>query len=130
MALDLKKIGISTGFAFKQLTDANGEKLVDEDGKPVGVNLFSPASTEYKSAQRKRERAEKGKENDDDAREKARIEYLVAVTHSWVGVEFEGLSGAELSRKIYSEASLMSLHQQIESSVTRFANFLPQATSN
>lgn len=129
MALNLAKIGISTGFSFVQLTDVLGEKLVDEDGKPAGVNLYSPASTEYKSAQRKRERDEKGKEKDADAMEKARVNFLVVVTHSWVGLDFEGLTGSELSWKIYGEPSLVSIHQQVESAVHRFNNFLPSATS-
>lgn len=127
MAFDLKKISMVSETAFIHLTDPSGEKLMDGD-KKVGVNVYSPATTVARNAQRKW--AKHSGKPESDEKDAAKIDYLCAITHSWENIDFEGLSGADLSRKIYGDPTLQSIHQQVERECVMFGNFLPKNTSN
>ena len=127
MAFNLKKIAMEAETAFIHLTDPSGEKLMDGD-KKVGVNVYSPASAQHRNAARRW--AKFAGKPESDEKDAAKIDYLCAITHSWENIDFDGLSGADLSRKIYGDATLQSIHQQIESECIKFGNFLPKSTSN
>ena len=127
MAFNLKNIAMEAETAFIHLTDPSGEKLMDGD-KKVGVNVYSPASTIARTAARRW--AKFAGKSESDEKDDAKIDYLCAITQSWENIDFDGLSGADLSRKIYSDATLQSIHQQIESECIKFGNFLAKSTSN
>ena len=127
MAFNLKKIAMESETAFIHLADSSNEKLMDGD-KKVGVNVYSPATTQHRNATRRL--AKFAGKPESDEKDDAKIDYLCAITHSWENIDFEGLSGADLSRKIYSDATLQSIHQQIERECVIFGNFLPKSTSN
>lgn len=127
MAFDLKKISMVSETAFIHLTDPSGEKLMDGD-KKVGVNVYSPATTVARNALRKW--AKHAAKPESDEKDAAKIDYLCAITHSWENIDFDGLSGADLSRKIYGDPALQSIHQQVERECGMFGNFLPKNTSN
>ena len=127
MAFNLKKIAMDAETAFLHLTDPSGEKLMDGD-KKVGVNVYSPASPQHRNAARRW--AKFAGKPESDEKDAAKIDYLCAITAGWENIDFDGLSGADLSRNIYGDATLQSIHQQIESECIKFGNFLPKSTSN
>lgn len=128
MAFNLKDAALEIDVAFIHLTKPDGTPLMTDDGKKVGVNVYSPSTTQARNAWRawmKYAAKPESQEKDD-----AKIKYLCAITQSWENIEFDGLSGAELTKKIYSYDKLMPIHQQIYEECTKFKHFLTSSTSS
>lgn len=94
----------------------------------VFVELYGPASDEYRHAllARDRRRAEIDDDNT-DALADNQSQFYIDVTKSFDGVAYQQKEGRALVEAIYKNRKLGYLHTQVHTLVNNWGNFLPDA---
>jgi len=97
--------------------------LTDDEGKPdlskpVGVNMYSPGSIQYRNAQSAitTENIKRGKKGltGETLRENA-VELLAQTTAEFVNMDYNGsTSGVDTFREFYSDVEMVAYKEQIE----------------
>lgn len=123
--MDIRKHALSQTGTI-ELHDGADNPLLDDNGKPVCVHVYSPGSREYLAAEKARDDKmlqAMRKKNGTVDNYAARVEFLVAVTKGFDGIEFDDLKGAALYRAVYSEPTLRFVADQVFNYVNDHANF-------
>jgi hypothetical protein len=126
--MDIRKFAVAPT-ARLHLRDA-AEQLMYADGKPMAVNLFGPGSKEYANAQAEQSGRmlemlkNKGKTNQ-TAQQKMQdaAEFLSACTASFENLEYDNLTGAELSRAVYTDSTIGFIADQVARFIGDWSNF-------
>lgn len=123
--MDIRKHAL-TQTGTIELHDGADNPLLDDNGKPVRVHVYSPGSREYLAAEKARDdkmiQVMRKKHGSVDSYA-SRVEFLVAVTKGFEGIEFDDLKGAALYRAVYSEPTLRFVADQVLTYVNDHANF-------
>lgn len=117
-----------------QLRHPVSDELLWEDKeqtKPVGINLYGPASKQYRNAisalQNRQLRRGKKNVNAETLREES-IGLLVSCSDSGVNLEYNGgkLDSPETFRDFYSDPKFAWAKEQVDNALGDPANFLDQ----
>lgn len=108
-----------------ELRDANDELM-----QGVAVTVYGPGSKQYAAAQARQQNRmidklkSKGK-TDQTAEQKAAetAEFLADVTQAFEGLEYDNLTGRELSLAVYSDITIGFIADQVAKHVGDWANF-------
>lgn len=108
-----------------ELRDANDELM-----HGVAVVVYGPGSKQYAAAQARQQNRmidklkNKGK-TDQTAEQKAAetAEFLADVTQAFEGLEYDNLTGRELSLAVYSDITIGFIADQVAKHVGDWANF-------
>jgi hypothetical protein len=135
--MDIKQFAVDETSVL-ELVNAADEPLVDGEGKPMTVTLYSPGSKPYARAQaaqqnRMIDKLKKKGKSDQTAEEKAReqAEFLTACTKEFsANIEYDGLSGEALFKAVYSDITIGFIAEQVGKYLGEWGNFtrgLPKA---
>lgn len=132
---DIRKFGVEETGAL-HLVDASDQPLLDEQGAPLTITLYSPGSKPYARAQaaqsnRMLDRLKRKGKSDQTAEEKAReqAEFLAACTHSFSdNIEYDGLKGEALFRAVYADATVGFIAEQAGKFLGDWGNFTKRST--
>jgi hypothetical protein len=118
------------------LTDADDEPMIGDDGKPMSITLFGPGSKEYARANaanqnRLVDKLKKKGKTDQSAADRAReqSEFLAACTKDMsANIEYdapggEKLKGEELYKAIYSDITIGFVADQVAKFIGDWSNF-------
>lgn len=117
-----------------QLRHPVSDELLWEDKeqtKPVGINLYGPASKQYRNAisalQNRQLRRGKKNVNAETLREES-IGLLVSCSENGVNLEYNGaaLDSADAFREFYSDPKFAWAKEQVDNALGDPANFLDQ----
>ena len=129
--MDIKQFAVDETSVL-ELVNAADEPLVDSEGKPMTITLYSPGSKPYARAQaaqqnRMIDKLKKKGKSDQTAEEKAReqAEFLTACTKEFSpNIEYEGLSGESLHKAVYSDTSIGFIAEQVGKHLGEWGNFV------
>jgi len=132
---DIRKFAVeATGQLH--LRDANDE-LMHADGKPMVVNLYGPGSKQYAKAQAAQQNRmidklkRKGKtEQSAESKAAEAAEFLSDCTASFENVDYDGLTGGELAKVIYSDVTIGFIADQVAKHLGDWSNFTKPSTTN
>lgn len=123
--------------AEMEVTELNGEVMRDEAGKPVTITFYGPGSREYARANNKRQnkvlQRVKKKGHTDlsvDEQNAEQAEFLASITASFNGLEYNGKSGLELFKAVYSEPRLHYIRDQGGAFVGDWENFTGKSSES
>lgn len=134
MSLNIKSKAVAET-SFLHLKDAQDNLMYTEgdkknDKKPVGVNVFGPGSREYQAAQSKlnnrmvQRLQKRGKfEQSSDEKQKEHAQHLAEITHSFVELDYDGLTGRDLALAVYGDRSIGFIADQVAEHVKDWSNF-------
>ncbi len=134
MSLNIKSKAVAET-SFLHLKDAQDNLMYTEgdkksDKKPVGVNVYGPGSREYQAAQTKisnravsRLRKSGKFEQTSDEKQKEQAQYLAEITHSFVELDYDGLTGRELALAVYGDRTIGFIADQVAEHVKDWSNF-------
>lgn len=111
-------------------TQVHGSKT-----KPIAVNLFGPGSKQYARAFNEKQNHDvdllkkkgKTKESAEEARG-SNAQFLSACTASWENMEYDELTGDELSIAVYSDVSIGFIADQVAAHLRDWGNFTKGST--
>ena len=120
------------------LRGANDEPLTGDDGQPMTITLYSPGSKPYSKAQaanqnRMIDKLKRKGKMDQTAEEKAReqAEFLSGCTKEFsVNIEYDGLTGEELFKAVYSDTSIGFIAEQVGKHLGDWGNFTRASTKS
>ena len=129
MTFDISKLAVAETTTI-ELDGPDGEKLTDGKGNVLSVTIYGPGSKAYQKAQGERNRAimaqvRKGgkKMKDSEARE-LDAELLASCTISFNGFGYKDLSGYEMFKAAYMDASIGFIAEQINKELGDWENFI------
>lgn len=128
MALNLKtKTVVET--APVHLEDAVGEKLYDENGNPVIINIYGKSSKQYKQALADLNRKNinrKGKQQSFATNVEDNVDILVAITKSAENVDMGNgpIDTPAAFKELYSDSGLFFVKDQIQAALEDNENFI------
>lgn len=128
MALNLKQTSVLET-AMVHLVDAAGEKLYDEDGNAVSIQIYGKASRQYKqalSALNRKNIERKGKPQTYTTNVEDSIEVLVAISKAAYNLTLgdEEIDTPAKFKELYSDASLFFIKDAVQEALEDNANFL------
>lgn len=128
MNLNLKTLAAKDTDTF-QLRNGDDELLMAGDQR-VTATVYGPGSKEYQKATAKAtsraiERMKKRGKVDQSAEDRLAESagHLADITHSFEGLDYEGLTGRELAIAIYSDPQLGFIAEQVNKHSADWANF-------
>jgi hypothetical protein len=132
---DIRKFSVAKT-ARLHLRDANDALMFTDDKTPIAVVVYGPGSKEFAAAQARQQNAmvdklkNKGK-TQQSAEQKASesAEFLTACTQSWEGMEYDALTGDDLSMAVYADRSIGFIADQVSKFMSDWANFKPGSTT-
>ena len=114
------------------LLDANDEPMYadGDQSKPIAVQLYGPGSKQYARAFNEKQnhdvdllkRKGKTKESAEEAR-RSNAQFLSGCTASWENMEYDELTGDELSAAVYSDISIGFIADQVAAHLRDWGNF-------
>ncbi|MBY0237868.1 MAG: hypothetical protein K2X55_00990 [Burkholderiaceae bacterium] len=137
--MSLKKYALKPTSAL-HLRDGNDELMYadGQDGKPdlnrpMLAHLYGPGTKQYAKAKadqsnRNVDKLKKKGKSDQTAEEQTKetATFLAQCTESFENVEYEGLSGRELIKAVYSDLELCFVTDQVNRHIAETANFTGQ----
>jgi hypothetical protein len=132
---DIRKFAVeATGQLH--LRDANDELMYAGD-KPMVVNLYGPGSKQYAKAQAAQQNRmidklkRKGKtEQSAESKAAEAAEFLSDCTASFENVDYDGLTGGELAKAIYSDVTIGFIADQVAKHLGDWSNFTKPSTTS
>ena len=104
---------------------------------PIAVNLYGPGSKQYAKAQTKQANnlmekyKRKGKiEQTSEQRVAENADFLADLVASWENLEYDNLTGRDLSIAVFSDQSIGFISDQINKYCNEWSNFTPSSTTN
>lgn len=132
---DISKLAVSPT-SIINLEDTEGDQLVNEKGEPISITVFGPGSKQYQKAQAVRNRAilecvrKGGKKMRDDDQREMDAEFLSACTASFNGFAYKDLTGAEMFKAVYLDASIGFIAEQVNKTIGDWANFTKRSAKS
>ena len=133
---DISKFAVSPTSTIN-LEDAEGDQLVNEKGEPISITVYGPGSKHYQKAQGVRNRAiveyvRKGSKKTmrDDDQQEMDAEFLSACTASFNGIAYKDLTGAEMFKAVYLDASIGFIAEQVNKAIGDWANFTKRSAKS
>lgn len=132
--MDITALALNESTTFLQLTHpADGSKLED-NGKPVGVNVFGPGTSQFARAQRKLQNAAlrrqaKGGKVEPEVLRKEMDTFLTEVTSSFVNLTLGGVAmeSQEDFRAFYADPRFGWVRSQVDEGLSDNSNFLGES---
>lgn len=133
--MDIRKLAAEET-SFLHLRDAADELLFD-NGQPVGITLYGPgtkvhakatAAKQSKLLERLRKKGKTELSAEETTAENAA--FLAACTKSFQCIEIGNLTGEDLFKAVYSDASIGFIAEQAGRHLAEWANFKPASTAN
>lgn len=127
--MDIRKLAL-VPTAVLHLQDANDEPIYADAKmeKPVQIHLYGPGSKQFAAAEARNNRkivesmsSRRGKNKLDQA--ELRVDFLVSITKEFENIEYEGLTGEDLYRAVYSDNTLRFIADQVHAFVHEASNF-------
>jgi len=126
--LDISQLGVNPT-SIVELESPDGEPLVNEAGEVISITVYGPGSKQYQKASSVRNRAiieyvRKGsKKMKDDEQRELDAEFLASCTVSFNGFVYRDLTGHEMFKAAYMDASIGFIADQVNKAVGDWANF-------
>ena len=121
-----------------ELLDANDEKMVGDDGKPMTITLYGPGSKQYARAQaaqqnRMVDKLKKKGKTEQTAEQKTAetAEFLATCTKEFspnIGTDYPGLEGRDLFVAVYSDREIGFVAEQVNKFLGDWGNFTKGST--
>ena len=131
--MDLRKAAANETSRI-DLTNGIGEALLDDAGNQPAITVYGPGSKEYTAAVAARNNRtmdrlrKKGKSDITPEQQLAdHAAFLAACTHSFEGIERDGLTGAALYKATYSDPSIGFIAEQVSIHLGDWGNFTTTA---
>lgn len=134
MSFNIKSLAMSQT-ADMHVCDANGEKQFNDDGDPITITFYGPASKEYRKVRFENEQVAQaqateivlGKKSSLTWQDKAenRAEYLSKLTVSFNGFSDPSgkLKGVEFYKSVFEDVELVHIADDSESFLNNRKNF-------
>lgn len=125
---DISKLAVSATSTI-DLEDPNGEPIVNENGEPLSVTVYGPGSKQYQKASGVRNRAvleyvrKGGKKMKDDEQREMDADFLASCTVSFNNFTYKDLTGYEMFKQAYLDASIGFIAEQVQKAIGDWANF-------
>ncbi len=119
MAFNIKSQAV-VDTAFLHLRDAvTDEKILDETGKPVGIELYGKASKQYRQALSELSRKalqRKNKPQSFETNVEDNVGILVSISKKAVNMDYEGkpIDSAAMFTTLYSDPTLYFVKDQVQ----------------
>lgn len=111
------------------LESPDGDVLTNDAGETVSITVYGPGSKQFQKAQSVRNRAileyvrKGGKKMRDHEQRELDAEFLAACTASFNGFVYKDLTGYEMFKAVYSDASIGFISEQVNKAIGDWANF-------
>ena len=116
---------------------ADGDNGKPDQSKPMVAVLYGPGSKQYARAQAVQNNdyinklKKKGKtEQSEEEQRRENVKFLVACTHSFENVEYEGLTGEALYKAVYEDIEIGFVAEQVGKHIRDWSNFSTASTTN
>jgi hypothetical protein len=136
--MDIKRFAVQPTSKL-HLRDASDNLMYADDAQtlPIAVNLYGPGSKQYAKAQTKQANnlmdkyKRKGKaEQTAEQRVAENADFLSDLVASWENLEYDQLTGRDLSVAVFSDQSIGFISDQISKFVSEWSNFTQNSTTN
>ena len=114
-----------------ELETPAGDPLMTDDGARLSVTVYGPGSKNFQKAQGVRNRAlmkyfrKGGKEMSDGEQRELDAEFLATCTASFNEFQYKDLTGYEMFKAAYRDASIGFIADQVNKAIGDWANFMP-----
>jgi len=119
-----------------ELESTDGELLVNDQGEPITITVYGPASKQFQKAQGVRNRAileyvrKGGKKMKDDEQRELDADFLATCTVSFNGFTYKDYTGYEMFKHAYLDPSIGFISEQVNKAIGDWANFTPAPQKN
>lgn len=127
-AFDISSLAVNPT-SVVELESPDGEQLLNAEGEKISITVYGPGSKQFQKAQSARNRTlleyvrKGGKKMKDDEQREMDAEFLAACTVSFNNFVYKDLSGAEMFRAAYMDASIGFISEQVNKAIGDWANF-------
>lgn len=125
---DISKLAVAETSTI-DLEDPNGEALVNDKGDVLSVTVYGPGSKQYQKASGVRNRAvldyvrKGGKKMKEDEQRELDADFLASCTVSFNNFSYKDLTGYEMFKQAYLDASIGFIAEQVQKSISDWSNF-------
>lgn len=115
--------------AIIELSTPAGDPLTTDAGEPITITVYGPGSKKFQRAQSVRNRAileyvrKGGKKMKDDEQRELDADFLATCTVSFNGFGYKDLTGYEMFKAAYLDASIGFIADQVNKAIGDWANF-------
>jgi hypothetical protein len=132
---DISSLAVSET-TIVELETPDGDPLTNDKGEALSITIYGPGSKPFQRAQGIRNRAvlefvkKGGKKMKDNEQRELDAEFLAACTVSFNGFGYKDLTGAEMFKAVYLDASIGFISEQVNKAIGDWANFMQKSQKN
>jgi len=125
---DISKLAVASTSVI-ELESPDGDILLDDNGETISVTVYGPGSKQFQKATGARNRAvleyvrKGGKKMRDDEQREHDAEFLACCTCSFNNFVYKDLTGQEMFKAAYLDASIGFIAEQVQKAIGDWSNF-------